>query len=168
MNGSATRLATARIARPADGGSAVEASLRLGPCAKALGGAGQSCIFCQRADGSLNKVFLENSTCYARWDNFPAADGHLEVVPKRHVTSFFELMPREVQDVYELLLRARTLLSEKCHPDGYTIGINEGRAAGRTIDHLHVHLIPRYNGDVPDPRGGIRHVVPGTNPDLWA
>lgn len=110
---------------------------------------------------------VENRTCYVRYDNFPAAEGHVEIVPKRHVESFFELTREEVMDVYDLLVQARDTVAEKFAPDGYTIGVNEGRAAGRTVDHLHIHLVPRTFGDVEDPRGGIRQVVPNCNPDSW-
>ncbi|WP_406495102.1 HIT family protein [Streptomyces sp. NBC_01604] len=121
-----------------------------------------------REDASLNTVQRENDTCYVRLDNYPAADGHVEVVPKRHVVSFFELTPREVADAYALLVECQTEQKLTLQPDGYTIGINEGRAAGRTIDHLHIHLVPRHYGDVADPRGGIRQVLPGPSPDEWA
>ncbi|MEV5931386.1 HIT family protein [Streptomyces sp. NPDC052079] len=128
---------------------------------------GSSCIFCQRHRPDLNHVMQENKTFYVRYDNFPATAGHVEVVPKRHVESFFELTPREVKDAYALILAARDRLTEEHDPDGFTIGINEGRAAGRTVDHLHIHLIPRRFGDVADPRGGIRRAVPNCDPDLW-
>lgn len=128
-----------------------------------------ACIFCMRGDLSLNRVLIENRTFYVRYDNFPATDGHVEIVPKRHVESFFDLSPREVRDAYALIQAARTVIDETTSaPHGYTIGVNEGRAAGRTIDHLHIHLIPRREGDVPDPRGGVRQVVPKFNPDAWA
>lgn len=125
------------------------------------------CLFCRRDDPGLNRILAENGTCYTRYDNFPAADGHVEIVPKRHVESFFDLTPEEVVDAYDLLVQARDVVSQKYGPDGYTIGVNEGRAAGRTIDHLHIHLVPRIFGDVADPRGGIRQVVPNWNPDAW-
>lgn len=126
-----------------------------------------TCLFCRRDDRTANIVIFENASCFARLDNFPAAPGHVEVVPKRHVVSFFDLMPEEVADLFELLGRARRRLDQERSPDGYTIGVNEGRAAGRSIDHLHVHLIPRHVGDVADPRGGVRQVVPNCDPDLW-
>jgi diadenosine tetraphosphate (Ap4A) HIT family hydrolase len=110
---------------------------------------------------------LENETFFARYDNFPATPGHIEIVPKRHVESFFDLNTNEVAQAYELILKVKDCLSELVRPDGYTIGVNEGRAAGRSVDHLHIHLIPRYKGDVADPRGGIRQIVPNCNPELW-
>lgn len=128
--------------------------------------AGQGCLFCAPGAGD-NVVLAENDTCYARWDNYPLAAGHAEILPKRHVESVFDLLPREVTDLYALLVQARDVIDEQHGPDGYTVGVNEGRAAGRTIDHLHVHLIPRVTGDVPDPAGGIRAVLPGPQPELW-
>jgi diadenosine tetraphosphate (Ap4A) HIT family hydrolase len=125
------------------------------------------CLFCAFDHPDLNTVLLDNATCYARLDNYPVAAGHVEVVPKRHVESFFDLHADEVADAYSLIVRARMHLQADYAPDGYTIGVNEGPAAGRTIDHVHIHLVPRWFGDVEDPRGGIRCVVPGPGPDAW-
>ena len=125
------------------------------------------CIFCLRHNRKINRVMCENSSFFARYDNFPATPGHLEIVPKRHVESFFELTEQEISDAYALLRQARKRLNEKYTPDGYTIGVNEGEAAGRSIDHLHIHLIPRHHGDVEDPRGGIRRAAPNSDPDVW-
>lgn len=125
------------------------------------------CLFCQIHDPEVNEILIEGDEIYVRWDNFPAAKGHVEVVPKRHVESYFDLTPSEHAEAYALIKQARQRLEEEFHPAAYTIGVNDGRVAGRTIDHLHIHLIPRYHGDVVDPRGGIRHVLPGTNPDDW-
>jgi diadenosine tetraphosphate (Ap4A) HIT family hydrolase len=125
------------------------------------------CLFCRRDEPSLNHVSHENATFFARYDNFPVSEGHSEIVPKRHVESFFDLTPAEVQDAFTLILAVRQELWTRFQPPGYTIGVNEGKAAGRTIDHLHIHVIPRYFGDVPDPRGGIRQVLPNFLPDQW-
>ncbi|WP_233598777.1 HIT family protein [Amycolatopsis sp. WAC 01375] len=125
------------------------------------------CLFCRFRDSTVNDLLVEGQEIYVRWDNYPAARGHAEVVPKRHVESYFALTASEHAEVYVLIKHARQAIERQFQPDGYTIGVNEGQAAGRTIDHLHIHLIPRYAGDVHDPRGGIRHVLPGTNPDEW-
>ncbi|MGH3830169.1 MAG: HIT family protein [Pseudonocardiaceae bacterium] len=125
------------------------------------------CLFCLRDDKTLNKVIDSNKTFYARLDNFPATLGHAEIVPKRHVESFFDLSESEIIDAYDLMRSVEKELSTRHGPGGYTIGVNEGRVAGRSIDHLHIHLIPRYEGDVADPRGGIRQVVPNYDPDTW-
>jgi diadenosine tetraphosphate (Ap4A) HIT family hydrolase len=125
------------------------------------------CIFCRRDDKRLNTIVRENATCYARYDNFPATEGHLEVVPKRHVESLFELTQEEISEAYSLLCEVQKIVTERYRPDGYTIGVNEGTAAGQSIAHLHIHLIPRRYGDVQDPRGGIRQAVPNWDPDSW-
>lgn len=127
-------------------------------------GAGMSdCIFCAEIAAADNRVAAADTT-YLRRDLYPAAEGHMEVVPLRHVASFFELTDGEVADIVALLHRARDLTPA----DGYTIGVNEGRAAGRTVDHLHIHLIPRQHGDVTDPRGGVRNVLSSApHPSTW-
>lgn len=125
------------------------------------------CLFCRQTDPSANQIAESNRSCFARFDNFPATTGHVEVVPKRHVVSFFELTENEVVDAYRLLKMMQRRLAAEYRPDGFTIGVNEGRAAGRSIDHLHIHLIPRHFGDVQDPRGGIRKVVPNCDPSMW-
>lgn len=129
---------------------------------------GDDCILCRRDDPRFNRIMCENTTFFVRHDNYPSAPGHVELVPKRHIESFFDLTDQELTDFYALLLQARKILVEEYDPPhGYTIGVNEGRAAGRSIDHLHVHLIPRYFGDVDDPRGGIRQATPNWDPDSW-
>ncbi|RCG31866.1 HIT family protein [Sphaerisporangium album] len=126
-----------------------------------------TCLFCHKDDPSLNRVMCENSNFYSRYDNFPATPGHIEIVPKRHVISFFDLSQREIKSAYSLIRQSQQILDRAHSPDGYTIGVNEGVAAGRSVDHLHIHVIPRYMGDVPDPRGGIRQIVPNCDPDAW-
>ncbi|TDC69819.1 HIT family protein [Actinomadura sp. GC306] len=125
------------------------------------------CLFCQPDDPSLNRILCENDLFYARFDNFPANPGHIEIVPRRHAVSFFELDDEEVLSAYSLMREARKLIDEEHFPEAYTIGINDGKAAGRSIDHLHIHLIPRHHGDVDDPRGGIRRAAPNADPDAW-
>ncbi|HNO42952.1 MAG TPA: HIT family protein [Ottowia sp.] len=99
-------------------------------------------------------------------DAYPVSRGHTLVLPRRHVGSFFEIEPPERDAVFELLDVARRDLDQSLHPDGYNIGINDGPAAGQTVPHLHVHLIPRYNGDQADPRGGVRWIFP-ERADYW-
>ncbi|MGA6165492.1 HIT family protein [Amycolatopsis magusensis] len=125
------------------------------------------CLFCEVGDPLVNSVVIARELFYVRWDNYPAAKGHVEIVPWRHVASYFDLSGEEAAAAHAILKEARELLDKEYQPDGYTIGVNEGRAAGRTVDHLHIHLIPRHDGDVPDPRGGVRHVLPGTDADEW-
>ena len=95
-----------------------------------------------------------------KYDNYPVADGHVLIIPKRHVLSFLQLNESEVLGFYKILKMAQNILLLKYSLDGFTIGINQGKAAGQTIEHLHIHLIPRYFGDVDKPEGGIRKIIP--------
>jgi len=117
------------------------------------------CLFCDK-DNKKHEIIIENDFCYARWDNFPVSKGHLEIVPKEHINSFFDISSDQLNQIYSLLKEAKEIVQNKYNPDGYNIGINENESAGRTIPHLHIHLIPRYKGDVENPRGGVRNVIP--------
>jgi len=114
-----------------------------------------SCIFCERKN---IKVELENDFALAFFDSYPVNEGHMLIIPKRHFADYFEATDQEILAINDLLHKAKKLLQEKYKPDGFNIGINIGYDAGQTIFHLHVHLIPRYKGDVEDPRGGVRHL----------
>lgn len=105
------------------------------------------------------QVVAENDAAYARLDSNALAPGHVIVVPRRHVADFFEMTPAEQSAVLSLLNEARRLVQAQHRPDGYNIGVNVGSAAGQNRMHVHVHLIPRYAGDVPDPAGGVRRVL---------
>ncbi|NMB48665.1 HIT family protein [Candidatus Kuenenbacteria bacterium] len=120
-----------------------------------------SCLFCDKENKEKHKIILENDLFYARWDNFPVSNGHAEVVSKKHIVSFFELNNEEVLQMYDLIIKVKEIITDKFKQDGFNIGLNEGLAAGRTIHHLHIHIIPRYEGDVKNPRGGIRNIIPG-------
>ena len=100
-------------------------------------------------------------------DGFPISPGHTLIIPRRHTGSFFNLDADERTDLLGLLDSARAVLKHEFSPDGYNIGINDGAAAGQTVPHLHIHLIPRYNGDCLDPRGGVRWIVPD-KADYWS
>jgi len=100
-------------------------------------------------------------------DGFPISPGHTLVIPNRHIGSFFELSPEERQSLLDLLDAAKLVLDSELKPDGYNIGINDGPSAGQTVPHLHIHLIPRYNGDQTDPRGGVRWIIP-EKADYWS
>jgi diadenosine tetraphosphate (Ap4A) HIT family hydrolase len=93
-------------------------------------------------------------------DAYPVAEGHTLVIPTRHVASLFDLPADELADVWRLVGEVRAELAASHDPDGFNIGVNDGEAAGQTVGHAHVHVIPRHRGDVPDPRGGVRWVVP--------
>lgn len=114
------------------------------------------CPFCDSAD-----AVLSDALAYARFDKYPVNRGHLLLLTRRHVASFFEASAAERAALLALIDAGKRLLDERFRPDGYNIGVNVGAAAGQTIPHLHVHLIPRYAGDSAEPRGGVRGVIPG-------
>ena len=116
------------------------------------------CFFCKCLDEKNYE--LENEYAIARFDDFPVNKGHLEVITKRHIKDWWETTPEEKLAVFELLDKAKEIIESKYNPDGYNIGMNLGKSAGQTVMHLHVHLIPRYVGDVANPRGGVRGVIP--------
>ena len=117
----------------------------------------QSCPFCQLAAAD---IVAENTFHVVIRDRFPVSLGHSLLIPKRHVASLFELTAEEFNALHELLHSTRAQLDEQYQPDGYNIGVNVGAAAGQTVFHLHVHVMPRYVGDCADPRGGVRWVLP--------
>lgn len=123
-----------------------------------------NCPFCAIDEA---RVIAENRLACAILDGFPVNPGHALIIPKRHVASWFEASADERLAIMELVDQVKALLDRDHHPDGYNLGINTGAAAGQTVMHLHVHLIPRYQGDVDDPRGGVRFVIPerGSYPD---
>lgn len=106
---------------------------------------------------------------HAIWirDGFPVSPGHSLVIPKRHMRSFFHASAEERDAFLALLDEAKVAADREFGPAAYNIGINDGAAAGQTVPHLHIHLIPRYEGDLPDPRGGVRWVIPG-KADYWS
>lgn len=115
------------------------------------------CPFC---NPSKEEIVLANDLCYARYDNYPVSPGHLLVIPYRHVADFFDATDEEQAALLALVREAKTLLDERFLPAGYNIGVNVRAAAGQTVMHLHVHVIPRYAGDMEDPRGGVRGAIP--------
>lgn len=121
------------------------------------------CPFCALPE---SRVLLRNAAAVAIRDGYPVAPGHTLVIPTRHVPSFFETTLEERMAMLELLDQAKQPLQLEFGPAGYNIGINDGAAAGQTIGPLHIHLIPRYLGDRPDPRGGVRWVMP-EKADYW-
>ncbi len=110
---------------------------------------------------ALSEVVLENTLAYVRYDSNSLSRGHVLVVPKRHVSNFFDMTAEEQSAVLALLNQAHRSIQTQHSPDGYNIGVNIGKAGGQSRMHVHVHLIPRYAGDVPDPRGGVRCVLAG-------
>jgi diadenosine tetraphosphate (Ap4A) HIT family hydrolase len=115
-----------------------------------------SCPFCSIAP---ERALLESDSIVAFLDAFPLTEGHTLVTPRKHVSSIYDLSPSEQCELREIVAKVRTLLMERFEVDSLNIGVNDGLAAGQTVAHAHVHVIPRRTGDVPDPRGGIRWVV---------
>lgn len=115
------------------------------------------CPFCNLTP---DRVRWFDDRCLVIRDAFPVSLGHSLIIPRRHVGSFFELTAEEQASVLVALDAAKQELDAEFSPAGYNIGINDGPAAGQTVLHLHVHLIPRFEGDVADPRGGVRWVFP--------
>jgi diadenosine tetraphosphate (Ap4A) HIT family hydrolase len=115
------------------------------------------CPFCSLP---RDRLVLESELALAFRDGYPVSPGHTLVIPKRHVPSWFATTPEEQTTMLKLLDLARIDLDHLHRPAGYNVGINDGRAAGQTVPHLHIHLIPRYEGDRADPRGGVRWVLP--------
>ncbi|MDH5181203.1 MAG: HIT family protein [Gammaproteobacteria bacterium] len=119
------------------------------------------CPFCQLlTDPHNNRITAQNAHAVVIRDGYPVSPGHSLIIPRRHLGSFFDLDPAEREAVLALLELTKAALDKEYRPDSYNIGINDGEAAGQTVPHLHIHLIPRYRGDVPDPRGGVRWVIP--------
>jgi diadenosine tetraphosphate (Ap4A) HIT family hydrolase len=114
-----------------------------------------ACELCAR-----HEVLLENALAYVRYDSNSLSRGHVLVIPKRHVASFFDMTTEEQADILALLRDIQQAIEKQHSPDGYNIGVNVGKAGGQSRMHVHMHLIPRYAGDVADPRGGIRCVLP--------
>jgi len=107
-----------------------------------------------------DRIVFESQLALAIRDKFPVSPGHTLIVPRRHVASLFDTTPEEQAALLKLLRIARIDLDHVHHPAAYNVGVNDGAAAGQTVMHLHVHLIPRYPGDREDPRGGVRWVLP--------
>jgi diadenosine tetraphosphate (Ap4A) HIT family hydrolase len=116
------------------------------------------CPFCRVPE---ERIIECNPHAFALADGFPVSPGHTLIVARRHVADFFELADAEMIAVIALLRSARDRLLAALRPDGFNIGANAGAAAGQTVFHVHVHLIPRFAGDVPYPEGGIRNLIPG-------
>lgn len=122
------------------------------------------CPFCALSPERL--VFSDDLAVVIR-DGFPVSPGHTLIIPRRHVGSFFAVSAAERASLLSLLDRAQARLAAELSPAGFNIGINDGAAAGQTVPHLHIHLIPRFAGDVSDPRGGVRWVIPALA-DYWS
>ena len=122
------------------------------------------CPFCSL---DAKRVILADAHAVVIRDAYPVSPGHTLIVPRRHVGSFFKTSAEERQSLLDFLAQAQQSLAEEFSPEAWNIGINDGPAAGQTVLHLHIHLIPRYAGDSPDPRGGVRWVLP-EKADYWS
>ncbi len=117
------------------------------------------CPFCSLPEA---RIGISNDLALTLPDQYPVTQGHTLAIPRRHIADFFELSAEEVKAILELLGKARErLVADDPSIEGFNVGINSGEAAGQTVMHCHVHLIPRRPDDVADPRGGVRHVIPG-------
>ena len=116
------------------------------------------CIFCKTREEELQ---FENQLAYSSIDSYPVSEFHSLIVPKRHVETYFELTYEEIQACNELILKTKEkILKKDSNVKGFNIGTNAGKVAGQSIMHCHIHLIPRREGDVEDPQGGVRSVIP--------
>jgi diadenosine tetraphosphate (Ap4A) HIT family hydrolase len=123
---------------------------------------GEGCLFCDLLVKERSRIVAENSLSYAIRDAYPVTNGHTLLIPKRHVSDYFALVPAEVNSINSLMSDQRLLLQQAdASIGGFNIGMNSGEVAGQTVFHCHVHLIPRRKGDVVEPRGGVRNVIPG-------
>jgi len=117
------------------------------------------CPFCN--PDKYGTIIAESDGAFAIYDRYPVNSGHVLIIPKRHCPDYFDLLTIEQTSCWELVNLVKHVVDEKFRPDGFNIGINNLQAAGQTIHHVHIHLIPRYHGDVDRPHGGIRGVIPG-------
>ncbi|TFV96084.1 HIT domain-containing protein [Algoriphagus kandeliae] len=119
---------------------------------------GSDCPFCNPS--SEFELILESAQTFSIFDKYPVSPGHSLIIPKRHVSNYFDLSFKEQSSCIFMLNEVKKNLQKRFKPDGYNVGINIGEKAGQTVSHVHIHLIPRYSGDVENPRGGIRGVIP--------
>ena len=116
------------------------------------------CVFCDKI--KCGDYFYENDKVVALYDAYPVSKGHCLIVPKRHFDNYFQATEMEIKAIYKAIKVVRTITDDLYKPDGYNIGTNVGEVAGQTVQHMHVHLIPRYINDMQDPKGGVRGVIP--------
>ena len=114
------------------------------------------CLFCR----PQREILAANDTALGVLDTYPVSPGHALVVPRRHAVTIWDLNADEYADCFRLVRDVKAVLEQRFSPDGFNVGVNCGTAAGQSVMHAHIHVIPRYKGDVPNPRGGVRHVIP--------
>ena len=103
---------------------------------------------------------IENDIGFVILDGFPVSEGHCLVIPKRVYADYFESTDEEIIGLQKLVIETKSYLDQNFNPDGYNVGINCGEVSGQTVPHVHIHVIPRYAGDMENPRGGVRGVIP--------
>lgn len=116
----------------------------------------KDCPFCEID----REIIMDSELCFSIYDQYPVNKGHILVIPKRHVGDYFHLNHDETDSLWEMVHEAKVFLENKFNPQGFNVGFNVGHEAGQTIDHVHIHVIPRYSGDMENPTGGVRHVIP--------
>ena len=114
-----------------------------------------NCPFCGDPE-----IIIENELAFASWDSYPVNAGHCLITPRRHIAEYFQATAEEKAAIWALVDEMKAIIDKKYKPDGYNIGINIGTAAGQSVPHIHIHIIPRYWGDVENPKGGVRGVIP--------
>lgn len=116
---------------------------------------GNTCPFCDTSNYEVTSDLV-----FCKSDSYPVSEGHTLIIPKRHISSYFDCTRQERLELWDMVEDMRCELLEQHGPDGFNVGINIGEAAGQTVPHMHIHIIPRYSGDMTDPRGGVRGVIP--------
>ena len=115
----------------------------------------QDCPFCGDPE-----IIIENELAFAHYDTYPVSPGHCLIITRRHVAGYFEATAAEKAAIWQLVDEVKPIIGREFSPDAYNVGVNIGTAAGQSIPHLHIHVIPRYAGDVEKPQGGVRGVIP--------
>ena len=118
----------------------------------------EGCVFCGGVE--KDRVLFETRKWIAIYDEYPVSKGHVLLIPKEHCETFFDLPEQLMDSIPYWIKHIKNILDDKYHPSVYNIGVNCGKRAGQTVMHCHIHIIPRYDGDVEDPRGGVRGVIP--------
>ena len=114
-----------------------------------------NCPFCRNRN-----IVVENELAYADYDTYPASPGHCLVITRRHVAEYFQATAEEKAAIWALVDEMKPIIDAEYQPDAYNVGVNIGKTAGQSVPHVHIHLIPRYKGDVENPQGGVRGVIP--------
>lgn len=114
------------------------------------------CLFCK----PQREILVENAHAIAVFDTYPVSPGHSLILPRRHAVTIWDLQEDEYAACYALVRELKPVLEARFSPDGFNVGVNCGEAAGQSVWHAHIHVIPRFTGDTPNPKGGVRHVIP--------